>query len=87
MSCELDMILDKVKGKFICEYNGERKVFSSKEEFDKSEMEKNCRVSTISARNGMIVLELKKWDFPVADANSDWVKEHEKQFGSEISFL
>ncbi len=87
MSCELDMILDKIKGKFICEYNGGSMVFSSKDEFEKSVMEKNCRVSAISTRDGMIVLELKKWDSPTADANSDWVKEYEKQFGSEISFL
>ncbi len=87
MNCELDMILNKVKGKFICEYNGESKVFSSKEEFEKSEFEKNCRVSAISTRDGIIILELEKWNSPTADANSDWVKEHEKQFESEISFL
>ncbi len=87
MSCELNMFLDKVKGSFICVYNGESKVFSSKDEFVGSNIEKNCYISSISTQDGMIVFELKKFDSPIADANSEWVKEYEKQFGSTPSFF
>ncbi len=87
MSCELNMILDKVKGSFICVYNGESKVFSSKDEFVGSNIEKNCCISSISVQDGMIVLELKKVNVPIVDANSEWVKEYEKQFGSTPSFF
>ncbi len=87
MNCELNMILDKVKGKFICVYNGESKVFSSKDEFEGSNMEKNCCITSIGTQDGMIVLELKKVNTPIADANSEWVKEYEKQFGATPSFF
>lgn len=39
MNYELKMILEKIKGDFICVYGEERKKFSSKEEFEKREME------------------------------------------------
>jgi len=87
MSCELNGLLEKITGNFVCVYEGESKIFSSKDEFEKSDMEKNCCVSSIGTRDGMIVLELKKLDTPIADANSDWVKEYEKQFGTTPSFF
>ena len=50
-------------------------------------MEKNCTVSSISANDGTIVLELKKWEASQTDMDADWVKEHEKQFGEKPSFF
>lgn len=87
MSYELNGILEKIQGNFICVYEGESKVFSSKEEFEKSDMEKNCTVSSISTLDGTIVLELKKWVCNTPDVNNEWAKEHEKQFGEEPSFF
>jgi len=87
MSCELNGILEKITGNFVCVYEGESKMFSSKDEFEKSGMEKNCCVSSIGTRDGMIVLELKKLDAPIADTNSDWAKEYETQFGIAPSFF
>ena len=87
MSYELNSILDKIKGNFICIYDNESKSFSSKDEFEKSNIEKNCYVSAISSQDGKVMLELKKWNTPIADVNSDWVKEHEKQFGTTPSFF
>jgi len=87
MSCELNGLLEKITGNFVCVYEGESKIFASKDEFEKSDMEKNCRVSSIGTRDGMIVLELKKLDIPIADADSDWVKDYEKQFGTTPSFF
>lgn len=87
MSFELNTIIDEIEGSFVCVYDGESKIFSSKNEFEKSNIEKNCCVSSISTQDGMIVLGLKKLETPVADANSDWVKEHEKQFGTAPSFF
>ena len=87
MSYELNTILDKIEGSFICVYDGKSKVFSSKDEFERSNMEKNCCVSSIGTRDGMIVLELTKLDSPIADTNSDWAKEYEKQFGTAPSFF
>lgn len=68
-------------------HDAERKKFSSKEEFEKSEMEKNCAVTSISVQDGVIVLELKKWESPMPDMNGEWVKEHENQFGEKTSFF
>jgi len=87
MSCELNRLLEKIIGSFVCVYEGESMIFSSKGEFERSDMEKNCCVSSIGTRDGMIVLELKKLDLPIADAGSDWVKEYEKQFGTTPSFF
>lgn len=87
MNYELKMILEKIKGDFVCVYDAERKKFSSKEEFEKSEMEKNCTVASIGVQDGVIVLELKKWESPMPDMNGEWVKEHEKQFGEKPSFF
>ncbi len=68
-------------------YEGESKIFASKDEFENSDMEKNCCVSAIGTRDGMIVLELKKADSPIADTNSAWAKEYERQFGTKPSFF
>ena len=87
MSYELNTILDKIEGSFVCVYDGESKVFSSKDEFEGSNMEKNCCVSSISIHDGMIALKLKKIETPIADTNSNWAKEHEKQFGTAPSFF
>lgn len=87
MNCELKMVLEKLKGKFICVHGEKRKEFSSVVEFEKSDMEKGCIVSSISTQNGAIVLELKKWEYPHVDMDADWVKEHEKQFGEKPSFF
>ena len=87
MNYELNMILEKIKCDFVCVYEGESKSFSSKEEFEQSDMEKNCTVSSISANDGTIVLKLKKWESPQTDMDADWVKEHEKQFGEKPSFF
>ncbi len=83
MGYELNTILDKIEGSFICVYDGESKVFSSKDEFESSGMEKNCFISSIGTQDGIIVLKLKKF----ADTNSDWAKEYEKQFGTAPSFF
>lgn len=87
MSYELNAILGKITGEFICVYEGESNVFSSKEEFENSNIEKNCTVSAISAKGDAIVIELKKWESNMPDMNGDWVKEHEKQFGEKPSFF
>ena len=87
MNYELNMILEKINCNFICVYESESRVFSSKEEFELSDMEKNCTVSSISVQDGAIVLELKKWESSKTDMDADWVKEHEKQFGEQPSFF
>lgn len=87
MNYELKVILEKIKGDFICVYGAERKKYSSKEEFEKSEMEGNCTVSSINVQDGVIVLELKKWESPVTDLDCEWAKEHEKRFGEKPSFF
>lgn len=87
MNCELNSILNKIKGNFICVYDNKSEIFFSKDEFEKSDIEKNCYVSAISTQDGTIVLELKKWNAPIADINGEWVKEHEKQFGTTPSFF
>ena len=87
MNYELNIILNKIKGDFICVYGDERKTFSSKEDFDKSTMEKNSTVSSISVQDGVIILELKKWETPKTDLNGEWAIEHEKQFGEKPSFF
>jgi len=87
MSFELSRIVDKIEGNFIYVCDGESKIFSSKNEFENSDIEKNCCISTISAQGGMIVLKLKKSETPIADVNDDWRKEHEKQFGTAPSFF
>ncbi len=87
MSYELNTILDKIEGSFICVYDGESKIFSSKDEFESSGMEKNCFISSIGTQDGMIVLKLKKLETPVAATSSDWAKEHEKQFRTAPSFF
>lgn len=56
-------------------------MYSSKEEFEKSDMEKRCSVSSISMQEGVIVLELKKWVYNTPELDSERVKEHENQFG------
>lgn len=87
MNYELNTILEKINCNFICVYESESRAFSSKEEFEQSNMEKNCTVSSISAKDGAIVLELKKWESPKTDMDAEWVKEHEKQFGEKPSFF
>ena len=87
MNYDLKMILVKIKGDFICVYGEERTKFSSNEEFDKREMEGNCSVSSITVQDGVIVLELQKWEYPMTDLDSEWAKEHEKQFGEKPSFF
>ncbi len=87
MSYELSMILEKISGKFICVYDGARNEFASGKEFENSDMEKNCTVSTISTENGAIVLELKKWESNTPCADSEWVKEHKRKYGEEPSFF
>jgi hypothetical protein len=87
MNYEPNIILNKIKGDFICVYGDERKTFSSKEDFDKSTMEKNCTVSSISVQDGVIILELKKWESPKTDLDDERAKEHEKQFGEKPSFF
>lgn len=87
MNYELKIILEKIKGIFICVYGVERKIFSSIDEFENSEFERNCNVSSISVQDGVIVLELKKLESPMPDMNGEWAKEHEKQFGEKPSFF
>jgi len=87
MSWALNELLEKVIGNFICVYEGESKAFSSKDEFEKSDIEKNCSVLSIGTWDGMIILELKRLNPPVADTDSDWAKEYERQFGTTPSFF
>lgn len=87
MNYELNMILEKISGSFICVYEGESKSFISKDEFEKSDMGKNCTVSSISTMDGVIVLELKKWESPQTDMNAEWVQEHKRMYGEEPSFF
>lgn len=87
MNYELKMILEKIKGDFICVYGAERKKFSSKKEFEKSKAEGNCTVSSINVQDGVIALKLKKWESPMPDLDGEWAKEHEKRFGNKPSFF
>lgn len=87
MSYELNMILEKIKGKFICVYDGESKAFSSKDEFEQSNMEKNCTVSSITTQDGAIVLEFEKWESKAPDMDGEWVKEYKKQYGENPGFF
>lgn len=87
MNYELSTILKKIKGNFICVYEGVSKEFSTKEEFEQNYYCKTCSVSTISTQNNVIVLELQKWEAPIADNNSEWEKEYEKQYGEQPSFF
>ncbi len=79
--------MEKIKGNFICVYEGESKAFSSKDEFERSDKEKNGCVPSIAVRDGIIFIELKKWISPITDMNSEWIKEHETQFGTAPGFF
>lgn len=87
MNYELKCILKKIKGAFICVYNGESNLFSSIEEFEKSNIEKNCMISSISAQEDIIILELKKVEYISPEADGKWAKEYERQFGEKPSFF
>lgn len=60
MSCDLISIIEKIKDKLICRYNSESKINSSKDEFMQSEIENNCKLSSISIQDCVIILEVKK---------------------------
>ena len=87
MNYDLNLILDKISGNFICVYEGNSMRFASKDEFEQSGMEKNCTVSSISTKDDGIVLELKKWESPKTDMNAEWVQEHKRKYGEEPSFF
>ena len=87
MNYELNMILEKISGSFVCVYEGNSMRFASKEEFEQSGMEKNCTVFSISTKDDVIVLELKKWESPKTDMNAEWVQEHKRKYGEEPYFF
>lgn len=87
MSFELGSILKKINGGFICVFNGKRRRFLSVSDFEKSGFGKSCTVESISAQDGIIVIELKSCAILSADSNAEWVKEYEEKYGSEISFF
>lgn len=86
MNYELNMILNKIRGAYICVYEGESKTFFSKEEFEQNEILKKCTVSSISAREGIIVLELKNFVSPRVKTDG-WAAEYEKTTGEKLSFF
>lgn len=87
MDYELEKIIERIDGNFVCVFHGQSAEFSNLEEFEKSNFGKGCTVASISARDNKIFVELKMREIPVADANADWAKEHEKQFGTAPSFF
>lgn len=87
MDYELKKVIERINGNFACVFHGQSVEFNNLEEFEKSDFGKGCAVASISARDNKIVLKLKTQEIPVADANADWAKEHEKQFGTAPSFF
>ena len=83
----LEDILEIIQGAFVCIADNKRYEFASKDEFTYSELCKNYVVTSISSRNGVLVLELKSWQPPVTDMNAEWVDTHKELTGSEPSFF
>ena len=80
-------ILEIVHGQIICVTYGQRKVFSSNDALQSSDLYKNHIVSSISSEGNSIVLELQQWETPITDMDSDWVRKYKEQNGSEPSFF
>ena len=87
MNFELSTVLEKINGKFICVLEDKKQEFTSKENFTDSDFDKNCSVTSISAHDDIVLLELKPWKAPVADLDSKWAKEYEKQTGVTPNFF
>lgn len=78
MDYELKKIIERIDGNFVCVFHGQSAEFNNLAEFEKSNFDKGYAIASISAKDNKIVLELKMQEIPVADANADWAKEHEK---------
>lgn len=87
MSWELEQVLKKIRGEFVCSLSGKSQVFASVEAFEQSSFGKNCAITAISARDGRVVLELEPWKPPTADTDSEWASEQEQSSGTGPSFF
>jgi hypothetical protein len=86
MGYELEIVLRKIEGPFVCILDEKKKIFESVEAFMSSDFEKRCEILSICVTDGKIELELKK--LPLAnDLNASWVQEHIKKFGHEPGFF
>ena len=83
----IEEILPLLCGEFVCMADGEKRVFQSKEDLEKSGRYKNYTVSSISVQDGKLVLELAPWQIPAADSDSEWAKEYTEKNGKEPGFF
>lgn len=83
---ELNQILKKINGGFICVLGEKTEAFSTVEEFEHSDFEKNCIVVSIRSQENVIVLELKPFKIPRADSNAAWLK-NQDSLSMEPSFF
>jgi hypothetical protein len=86
MGCNLELFVKRIEGGFACVLDEKRAVFDSADDFKKSGFGKRCDISSISVRDGQIMLRLEK--LPPANAMDDpWVKEYIKENGREPGFF
>jgi hypothetical protein len=86
MGYELEIVLRKLEGAFVCVLDGKKETFESTEAFRNSEFEKRCELASIGLEDGKIVLKLKMLPIP-NDMNADWVREHIEKYGEEPGFF
>ena len=83
----IEELLPLLQGEFICLVNGEEKAFRCKGDFEKSELYQNHTVTSLSVKDGKLVLALTPWQIPVADTNTAWAKEYKEKNGTDLSFF
>lgn len=87
MNYELSRIAEKIIGRFICVANGERREFQDGSELADSGFGDDYAVESISAQDGVVVITLKPWIAPTADASCEWANEEKLLNGREPSFF
>ena len=80
-------VLNIIQGNFCCVINNKKYEFSSKKDFENSIRNGNYIVASVKSENNMLLFELKPWKPPIANIDSEWVKKHKEQNGSEPGFF
>ena len=83
----MEDIQQVIHGKIICVVGNCRKTFDSEAELLADSMYKNHAITSVSAEDNAIVLELRPWQAPVTDTDAEWVREYKEQNGSDPSYF
>lgn len=86
MGYDLELILQKLEGAFVCVLGEKTEAFESAEAFRNSDFEKRCGIASIGLEDGQIVLKLRTLPQP-NDMDAEWVKKHVEKYGQEPSFF